>query len=1098
MIYFGLDIGIGSVGWAVIGHNEEVLESGSNIFPVADAAKNVERRAFRQGKRLKRRRRNRVRDFNKLWASMGLTVPEYDCNKQLQLRVLGLTQKISSDEVYFVLANMLMHRGISYLEDAVDSSTTGKSNYEKGILYNEVLLKEKYPCEIQLERLEKYGSYRGETKIIEAGGEITVSNIFTTASYRKEIEAFLLKQKEYYNFITDEFEQKYIDIFNRKRAYYEGPGSELSRTDYGKYTTRINLETGEYVTEPNIFERLIGKCSVYPQYKRAAGASYTAQEFNLLNDLNNLVINGRKLEKNEKEEIVEKIKNANVVNVKKIIEKTVGEDIISFSGARIDKEGKELFHSFEAYRKIKKEFEVNGQEISSFSRDELDKIAEILTINTEKAGILEAFDKNGLIISEEQKEILINIRKRNGSLFNKWQSFSLEIMQELIPAMYEAPKNQMELLTAMGVYKNDSEKYAQYTYIPKKIAVEEIYNPVVRRAVGIAIDIVNALIKKYGYPDNIVIEMPRDRNSEEEKERITKSQRDNEKELKNIIDRVKKEYGIEITDADFKQHKKLALKLKLWNEQQGRCLYSGKPIKIEQLLNDWQLFEVDHIIPRSISYDDSRNNKVLVYKTENQNKGNKTPYMYLGSVTREWDFNEFMNLVLALKLPYKKTQNLLYYEDITKIEVLKGFIARNINDTRYASRTVLNVMQSYFKGKNAQTKVKVVKGSFTHQMRENLKLSKDREKSYAHHAVDAMLICYSQMGYEAYKKLQSEFIDFENEQILDITSWNKNMGEKTYEEVLYQNKGWSIRKTLINAEKNVQYWYKVDTKANRTLCNQTIRGTRNLDDKVYKVNKLNIYSKEGYKTLTDKIKNGKERELLIYRNDIRTFEDMMKIYQEYKNENNAFVAYQRETGDYFRKYSKKHDGPRIEVLKYLDGEVNSCIDISHKYGHEKNSRKVIMESLNPYRMDVFYNSEKEMYHFVGIKYADCRYENGRYVIDEDAYIQALKNEKLLKMDENLESLQVIGYEYKFSLYKNDIIEYEKNGEMYTERFLSRTMPAVKNYIETKPINAAKFEEKDRKIFGLTKTKLLRKIRMDILGNRYYCDKEELKLEVDNS
>ena len=59
-------------------------------------------------------------------------------------------------------------------------------------------------------------------------------------------------------------------------------------------------ETGQYITEKNIFEKLIGRCSVYPEEIRAAGASYTAQEFNLLNDLNNLVVNERKLTEEER------------------------------------------------------------------------------------------------------------------------------------------------------------------------------------------------------------------------------------------------------------------------------------------------------------------------------------------------------------------------------------------------------------------------------------------------------------------------------------------------------------------------------------------------------------------------------------------------------------------------------------------------------------------------------------------------------------------------------------------------------------------------------------------------------------------------------
>ena len=67
---FGLDIGVASVGWAVVNDEYEVLESGSNIFESANASQNVERRSYRQTKRLLRRRRNRVLDFNKYGRSL--------------------------------------------------------------------------------------------------------------------------------------------------------------------------------------------------------------------------------------------------------------------------------------------------------------------------------------------------------------------------------------------------------------------------------------------------------------------------------------------------------------------------------------------------------------------------------------------------------------------------------------------------------------------------------------------------------------------------------------------------------------------------------------------------------------------------------------------------------------------------------------------------------------------------------------------------------------------------------------------------------------------------------------------------------------------
>lgn len=1091
------DIGVASVGWSIIDKDtEQVIEAGSNIFPEATADMNQTRREMRQARRIKRRKKTRLNDFNRLWKRYELELPQMRKTDIVGIKVKALTEKISLDELYQILYNYLKSRGISYLEDAKDESTGGSSSYDNGLKHNAKELEEKYPCEIQKSRLEEIGKYRGQTQIVDKNGEkIDLSNVFTVGAYRKEILRIFETQKVYYEDIPEGFYDEYLTIFNRKRKYYEGPGNEKSRTDYGKYTTRLD-EHGEYITEPNIFEKLIGKCSVYPEELRASAASYTAQEFNVLNDLNNLTINGRKLLKDEKIEIVERIKTSNTVNMRKIISDIMGEKIEEFQGARVDANEKETFHKFESYNKMRKALAEIEVDIKDFSREDLDEIGYIMTINTDKEALIDAFDNSNIDLSECVRTCLIDFRKKNGALFGKWHSFSLKIMNELISEMYEQPKEQMTLLAEMGVLKKKTDEFLGLNYIPVDAASEDIFNPVVRRSVRISFRILNALLKKYGPLSDVVIEMPRDRNSDEAKKRIKDGQKVNERELEYIEKKLALEYGIRLTSADYSSQKELKTRLKLWNEQDGKCLYSGCSIAPQDLIKHPDKFEVDHVIPRSISFDDSRANKVLVYRAENQKKGNQTPYYYLNHTNGEWTFEKYKATVLNLSkkkeygLSRKKVQNLLFSEDITKIDVLKGFINRNLNDTRYASRVVLNTIQSYFKAKQVDTKVKVIRGSYTHQMRVNMKLDKNREESYSHHAVDAMLIAFSQMGYESYRKLQGSFIDFETGEILNQEMWQEKMSDDVYAQYLYGMKWSNIRHEITNAEKRVKYWYYVDRKSNRGLCNQTIRGTRTYEGKTFKINKFDIRTKEGvalFKKLALSKKESDKERLLVYKNDRRTFDDLVQIMNDYSDAANPFVQYEKETGDYVRKYAKKHNGPRIDKLKYTDGEVCACIDISHKYGHEKESKKVILESLVPYRMDVYYHTIQNTYYLVGVKQSDVKCENGEYVLDEDAYARTLVKEKMIKQGQTRDDLESQGFEFKVSFYKNDIIEYEKDGKLYRERFLSRTMPKVRNYIETKPINRPKFEEQNR--VGLAKTKKIRKYRMDILGNYYSCEKE---------
>lgn len=352
------------------------------------------------------------------------------------------------------------------------------------------------------------------------------------------------------------------------------------------------------------------------------------------------------------------------------------------------------------------------------------------------------------------------------------------------------------------------------------------------------------------------------------------------------------------------------------------------------------------------------------------------------------------------------------------------------------------------------------------------------------------------MGFDVYHKMQMEIVDEETGEIFKVGEFDRVMSNKVYNEMMYQNKLITIRKNIAAAKEKTKYWHKVDKKANRSLGNQTIRGTRNKNGKVIKINKLDLYDISDVKRFKEKIKKGKESSFLMFEKDPKTWEQLMLLMSDYADSPNPLQDYLEETGDYFRKYAKKHNGPKIQCIKYYDGEVKSCLDISHKYGFSKGSKKVILEGINPFRMDVYCNEKKKEYILVGVKYADLKYTQGRYVIDEDAYTQILRNEKMIQNDQVYTDVEENGYEFQMSFYKNEIIQYEKDGEFFTERFSSRTMPNKKNYIETKPVDRPKFGEKKQNLVGLSKTNLIEKIRTDILGNRYKANKEKFSLWVD--
>lgn len=513
-LVLGLDIGIGSVGVGILNKvTGEIIHKNSRIFPAAQAENNVERRTNRQGRRLTRRKKHRRVRLNHLFEESGLITDFTKVSINLnpyQLRVKGLIDELSNEELFIALKNMVKHRGISYLDDASDDGNSSVGDYAQIVKENSKQLETKTPGQIQLERYQKYGQLRGDFTVEEDGKKHRLINVFPTSAYRAEALRILQTQQEFNPQITDEFINSYLQILTGKRKYYHGPGNEKSRTDYGRYTTKKNSED-EYVTLDNIFGVLIGKCTFYPEEFRAAKASYTAQEFNLLNDLNNLTVptETKKLSEEQKNQIITYVKNEKAMGPAKLfkyIAKLLACDVADIKGYRIDKSDKPEIHTFEAYRKMKT---LETIDVEQMEREKLDKLAYVLTLNTEREGIQEAIEHEFAdgTFSQEQVDELVQFRKSNSSIFGKgWHNFSVKLMMELIPELYATSEEQMTILTRLGKQKRTSSSN-KTKYIDEKQLTEEIYNPVVAKSVRQAIKIVNVAIKEYGDFDNIVIEM---------------------------------------------------------------------------------------------------------------------------------------------------------------------------------------------------------------------------------------------------------------------------------------------------------------------------------------------------------------------------------------------------------------------------------------------------------------------------------------------------------------------------------------------------------------------------------------------------------------
>lgn len=1105
----GIDIGITSVGYGIINlDTKEFVDYGVRLFKEGTATDNETRRNTRSRRRLLRRKKTRLSDMKNILKANHIMSETYQpLSNVYELRCKGLTQKLSNDELTAVILHITKHRG-SVLETVTeDDDKISDTESLKAVLQkNERLIRQgKYICEIQCERLHTDQTVRGHT------------NTFSTKDYISELQEILKHQD-----LSADLCEKIISVVKRRRAYYEGPGSEKSPTPYGRF-----IEVDGQIKQIDLIEKMRGACSVFPDEPRAPKLAVSADLFNFLNDLNNLRINEEKLTTEEKESILKTISLKGSITLKQLA-KQLSVDEADITGYRIDKNEKAIFTEFKGYKKLKAIFEKEGYMISLKDYQLLDFITEILT---KKKGIEER--KKALADLEYKLSDTITDILANATGFTGYHSLSFKALKLINKELYESNYNQMQILHELKIF--DKYRVSHKGKENIEADTDAILSPVAKRAQNEAFKVINALRKKYGEFESIIIETTRDKNTSERKKRIKKFQNQREASAKHI-DTLLKERGY---DPE-KINGKTRLKISLYEQQEGKSAYTFEPLDLDRVIKDSSYTEIDHIIPISVSLDDSQNNKVLALNSENRLKGNLTPFMAFQANIFDYSYTKFKANVLANKnIPYKKKLNLLNEKNITKIDVIKEFINRNLIDTGYACRVVLNTLTNYFKDNNKDTKVYTINGRITDIFRKRINLLKDREEDYLHHAIDALIVVSIKKmnllnGYLINHNIDDLYHE-ETGEVLTVPEDKQFFDEKYIRYILdlktiYQQSN-QYYNHLIN-KKDMLYppikiSHKIDTKPNRQIADETIYSTRRLEEGDYLIEKIpDIYdpTSKKCKALIEDILNHNEQKYLMAQHDPQTFDTIKKIVEDHyaqfnkdteiyqikqkKNQNiiqltgkNPLAEFKEEHGP-IRKYAKKGNGPIITSMKYKSEKLGIHIDISKHY--QVNNKKVILKQLSPYRTD-FYQCENGRFKIVTIRYADVHFQKlkQKYVIPA-AWYQAEKQKKGIKDSDA----------FLFSLHHNELISiihkkgkaffYDLSTEKDGDKILSDGIHAEvlkftatnndkNNQIEVKPIHTYC---KKQIAVSISSVNALIKLSTDVLGNLYEVKENRLKLEFE--
>lgn len=1033
-VNIGFDIGITSVGWAIVDEENQIIARGVRLFeelknPKDGKLKNQQRRAKRSLRRTIRRKINRKSDFVKLVINKYQSIFQIqtkeeflNCINQIQVSVVELRKKaisgkIEKNELLKVLYFFLAHRGYTYLtlekleENELILEKANKNNLEKLFKWlndNKDLSKEekhleaekynlnkdfktsnqvikaaylhdynkskegKFPCEVQYDEFEEDGHYKG----------LEINASFSIHDYKKEITKIIDNQ----SYLTESFKNDYYlddqSVFSRIRPYSQGPGGIKSPSEYGLY--QRDEKTGTIIkTSQNLWDKLVGKCSVYIEEDRAMKRSVSGEISNFLSQLNIMKIdsnhnsNSVKLSQDQKRKIFDSILSGtkfNDTSIKKIAKVIPCEPSI-ISSYPTDQDGKNVGkEAFDKMENTKKLFNLLNQIMDLSSLEKLLKKIDLLN------DILKIFSiyKDDV---DGQKEYLKKLSQNNQNILDH------EIIEKLIRAKFQTSETHSLSYKALEEHINDEIitngqtvnqkfkkiidnnqinkfKFGDSKYMNPKCLDEEVMSPTTKCSFRETVKVFNKILKLFVYKDkfkikNIVIEMPTVWNSVDERKLISDIQKNNETNKK----LAKEHYGYDGND------KNIISKLHLLWSQDGKDVYDGEPLDQNQVITNPNYTEIDHIIPYSISYDNSFSNKVLTKKHHNSNKGKTIPFTYIGS-------GKFFALKNGLWTQlYKENANkinnsprkfdFLTIQDISRREL--GFIGRNLSDTQYASRLANQAFHAWIdvklKADNHNLTNKVddeiniisINGrtSQTYRYEKYLDIGKKNRDENYHHAVDATICAILGNANNTIGKLVwSKTV---------IT--NHDTGEITYQyqsKYVHENKisfnnddiKWKDLSNNVARTDDIKFSYKMTKKLNNFgFWGDTILSIQKKDEDFYRKKYIEPLKYENYSD-AEKAINRLKKEYIdakgknLY-HDPNILNDILKIWNEFSekckidinlSKKNPFKIYMEEVARDFSKEITRPNKPRLYINRngyeyyvnslYVQEKINSFFPIN--------------------------------------------------------------------------------------------------------------------------------------------------------------------------
>lgn len=736
----GLDLGVSSIGWALIREENDrpcdIMGMGVRIVPldtdesdefsrgnkISKNRQRTQKRTMRKGYyRYVLRRRALTAELKKhdMFDETLFNLPQLEL---WRLRAKAVTEPISLKELGRVLYHLNQKRGYSSSRISDEEEENGKKQkeYVAEILnrYQQLRQEGKTIGQKFYEELQKNPHYR------------TKQQVFPRQAYMDEFDAIMRRQQQYYpEVLTDDFIhhiRNEIIYFQRKLKSQKGL---VSVCEFEGFYVK-NAEGKEIFTGPKVAHRsnpLFQAEKIWEAINNISIKDKHNNEFLLTLEHKEKIFNY--LDNHEKltESTLLKLLGLDVNDgwiTNKNIQKRGIQGNLTKVAIKKALDNKELEHQW-----LRFDLKIlnTGEKVYLYDKDsgevkdELDQclvsddcihqplyqlwhcIYSISDLEECKKALIKKFG-----FDDATAERLANIDFSKQGYGNK----SVKAMRKLLPYLMKGYKysdaaalagfNHSNSLTSAEI---QAKKLLDKIPLLRKNALRQ---PVVEKILNQMIHIVNDIIdENRGWVTKeerenglfeIRVELARE---------LKQSQKERNETFKNInkIEKENREIEKELERMGLSATRNNIIKYRLFHQFGessedggskkiiGICPYSGRPFSLAEALNGDNI-DVDHIIPKSLLFDDSQHNKVLVYRIENQQKGDRTAFDYMASKGEE-AFNQYKERVHQLYkkgfISKAKRDKLLTPAD----NIPKDFIARQLRETQYVakkSRELLSVV----------------------------------------------------------------------------------------------------------------------------------------------------------------------------------------------------------------------------------------------------------------------------------------------------------------------------------------------------------------------------------------------------------------------